>query len=132
MIHTIIILFLAHNGVANSKLWMKWRERLNRPNCNIIFIVHSPFNVEYGQDFCLENHIGLDFGTTSCGDYSIVFETHKAFRKISELYSDINFNLHFLSGNCFPIISPNTIFAYITKTIYNNNLQFFSITKKIY
>ncbi len=108
-----IILFLAHAGVAQGRLWEAWKRPVGS---RIAFVVHTGGNEVKGDDF-VTAHAAPLYIKSGWGDMDSVLAYQEGLCHVLDTYPSAKM-IHFVSGSDIPLCSAEHLLATVTDTLF--------------
>jgi hypothetical protein len=108
-----VVLFLAHAGVAQGRLWEEWRRPVGS---RIAFVVHTGGQEVKGDDF-VRDHFAPLYIKSGWGDMNSVLAYQEGLRYSIEKYPSLKM-IHFVSGTDIPLCSAEHLLATVTDTLF--------------
>lgn len=124
----VYIIFLAHKGVSQPHIWEKWKSMCPKEIGMTFQVYTNPvLHPDYtgSTEFCnlyrpRDENGQVFLGPTEWGSFSLVFETLKAWFRLTEHLSDEDDSMVFLvSGDDVPVKHPSVL---LQSRWYNNDL----------
>jgi hypothetical protein len=116
----ITILFIAHNGIVNSRIWEEWITLTpDYARINVTVFVNN--NPQYANNLTMNNDLGIRMPTAWCS-FGIVDATIESLQASKELYPNSTM-FYVVSGACIPTKHPSVL-------LQNSQNYFYKIPSK--
>ena len=99
----VVMVFLAHDGVTQPKVWNLWKDIDSEFSSRIHFCVHVPLEVRKSSIFDSEHGLDIEFGPTAWCNASLVHEHVRALQSSMFLHGDDKTMYFMTSGADIPI-----------------------------